>query len=122
MSDNPLTEAFEPDVATVFDALTDEQCREILRALDRPMTASQIAQASGLPRSTAYQKLETMVEAGLLRKRELDDAARYSIDFEEVVVRNTDGGLELGVTPPSRSAADQLSELWDEVRAETRPN
>lgn len=119
MSENPLSDALEPDVQTVFDALTSEQCREVLRALERPMTASEIADACELPRSTAYQKLEQMVEAGLLRKHQGADAARYSIDFEEVVVRLPNGGLELDVTPPSRSASEQLSELWGEVRVET---
>ena len=120
MSENPLADAFDPDTETVFGVLTSEQCREVLRALDRPMTAAEIADVCDLPRSTAYQKLEQMVEAGLLRKRTGADAARYAIDFREIVLRRPDGKLELSVRPPSRSAAEQLSELWGEVRAETR--
>ena len=120
MTENPLSDALEPDLATVFAALTSEQCRQVLRALEHPMTATEIAEGCDLPRSTVYGKLEQMVDAGLLLKHDGDDAARYSIDFEEVVVRNPDSDLELDVTPPSRSASEQLSELWGEVRTETR--
>ncbi|WP_144905541.1 winged helix-turn-helix domain-containing protein [Halobellus captivus] len=118
MASNPLSDALEPDFETVFDALTSERCRDVLRALDHGMTAAEIADVCELPRSTAYQKLESMVEAGLLRKQQREDAARYAIDFEEVVVSRRNGELELTVTPSSRSAADQLSDLWGEVRAE----
>lgn len=119
MSSNPLSDALEPDFDAVFGALGSERCWDVLRALDRPMTAAEIAGACDLPRSTAYTKLESMVEAGLLRKRSGEDAARYVIDFEEIVVTRTNGELELDVEPPARSASDQLSDLWGEVRAET---
>ena len=119
MSSNPLSDALEPDFDTVFGALTSDQCWDVLRSLDQPMTAAEIASACDLPRSTAYSKLESMVDAGLLRKQGGKDAARYAIDFEEVVVTRPNGELELTVKPPSRSASDQLSELWGEVRAET---
>ncbi|MFD1686231.1 winged helix-turn-helix domain-containing protein [Halobellus litoreus] len=119
MSSNPLSEALEPDFDTVFGALTSEQCWDVLRSLDSPRTAAEIASECDLPRSTAYAKLESMVEAGLLRKQAGEDAARYVIDFEEVVVTYPNGDLELTVEQPARSASDQLSELWDEVRAET---
>ncbi|MGQ4556116.1 DUF7342 family protein [Halobellus sp. GM3] len=119
MSTNPLVDAFETDPEAVFGALTREPCRDVIRALDRPMTATAVAEACDVPRSTAYQKLEEMVEAGLLRKHESGESIRYSLDFEEIVVRNSADGLELSITPPSRSAAEQLSELWGEVRSET---
>ncbi|WP_311173721.1 helix-turn-helix domain-containing protein [Halobellus ordinarius] len=120
MSENPLSDALEPDPSTVFAALKNGQCQQVLRSLDTPMTATEIAEACDLPRSTVYGKLERMVEAGLLRKHDREEAARYTVDFEEVVVRNPNGDLELEITPPSRSAAEQLSELWGEVRAESR--
>jgi len=119
MSANPLSDALELDLEAVFGALTSEQCWDVIRALDRAMTADEIAEACDIPRSTAYQKLESMVEAGLLRKQQRGDAARYSIDFEEIVVVRSNGDLELTVVPPSRSASDQLSEMWGEIRTET---
>ncbi|MFA1611832.1 DUF7342 family protein [Halobellus rubicundus] len=118
MCANPLSDAMEPDLGPVFDALTSEPCRAILRALDRPQTASEVAEHCDLSNGTAYRALERMVTAGLLRKQEGENAATYAVDFEEVIVRATDGELELEVSDPSRSAAEQLSELWSEVQAE----
>ena len=119
MDSNPLTDALNPDFETVFDSLTSEQCVSVLRGLDDGMTAREIAESCDLPTSTAYQKLELMVEARLLRKWQSEEAARYAIDFEEVVVTRSDGELKLRVASPSRSAADQLSDMWGQVRAET---
>ncbi|KAB1190613.1 helix-turn-helix domain-containing protein [Haloferax sp. MBLA0076] len=119
MSTNPLSEAFEPDFQSVFDSLTSTQCRTVLRTLDSPMTASEIADVCEMPRSTVYRKLEQMVDAGLLTKRDNgQSAAEYSLGFREVVVTHHAGGLELSVSSQSRSASDQLSELWAEVRTE----
>jgi len=116
MSTNPLSDALEPDFETVFAALTSPQCRAVLRRLDGPMTASDIAAACDLPRSTVYRKLEQMVEAGLLEKRDRGrDAARYALGFEEVVVTREPGDLSLSVSSPSRSASDQLSTMWSAV-------
>jgi len=118
MAPNPLSDAVSPDVDTVFELLASERVRRIVRALEEPMTAAEVAEACGIPRSTAYRKLRAMAEAGLLRKQEGDDAARYAVDFEAVVVRAPNGDLELDVEVPARSASEQLSALWGEVRAE----
>lgn len=118
MCANPLSDAMEPDFGPVFDALTSERCRAILRVLDRPLTAAEVADHCGISNGTAYHGLERMVTAGLLRKQEGEDAATYVVDFEEVVVSAGEGELDLEVTDPSRSAAEQLSELWDDVQAE----
>jgi predicted transcriptional regulator len=118
MASNPLSDAVSPDVETVLDLLASERSRRIVRALEGPMTAAEVAEACGIPRSTAYRKLQAMAEVGLLRKQETDDAARYAVDFEAVVVRNPNGDLELELEVPTRSAAEQLSTLWGGVRAE----
>jgi predicted transcriptional regulator len=123
MSDNPLSDALDPDLATLIAALNSEQCRQMLRALDEPMTAREIADVCDLPQSTVYSNVEQMVEEGILRKHESDTAAsRYSIGFDEIVIRNSNGGLDLSLTPPSRSASEQLSELWRDARAGARSN
>jgi DNA-binding transcriptional ArsR family regulator len=56
----------EPDLSAVFQALGDEGCRAILRALSEPMTAGEISDTTAVPRSTTDRKLETLTEAGLL--------------------------------------------------------
>ncbi|SEL41776.1 winged helix-turn-helix domain-containing protein [Haloferax larsenii] len=123
MPTNPLSDALEPDFQTVFDALTNEQCRTVLSGLDHPMTASEIAEECDLPRSTVYRKVELMAEAGLLQKQERGrEAARYSLGFDEVLVTREPGDLELSISRPSQSASEQLSELWSEVRNEADPN
>lgn len=118
MASNPLSDAVSPDVETVFDLLKSESARRIVCTIEEPMTAAEVADACGIPRSTAYRKLQAMAEAGLLRKQEGGDAARYAVDFEVVVVRNVNGDLELDLEVPTRSASEQLSTLWGEVRAE----
>lgn len=118
MASNPLSDAVSPDVETVFDLLASERTRRIVRALEGPMTAAEVAETCEIPRSTAYRKLQGMAEAGLLRKQEGDDAARYAVDFEAVVARNPNGELEVELEAPARSASEQLSALWGGVRAE----
>ena len=118
MASNPLSDAVSPDVETVFDLLKSESARRIVRALEGPVTAAAVAEACEVPRSTAYRKLQAMVEAGLLRKQEGGDAAHYAVDFEVIAVRNLNGELELDLEVPTRSASEQLSALWGEVRAE----
>ncbi|QOS13456.1 transcriptional regulator [Haloferax sp. Atlit-6N] len=121
MSSNPLSEALGPDFQTVFDVLANEQCRTMLKNLDRPKTASELASTCNLPRSTVYRKLEQMVDAGLLVKHEDGSSeTRYTIDFDEVVVRRGRNALELNVVPKRRSASEQLSELWSGVTAQTK--
>ncbi len=118
MASNPLSDAVPPDVETVFDLLKSESTRRIVRALDGPMTAAEVAETCGIP-PTAYRKLRAMAEAGLLRKQTAGDAARYAVDFEAIVVRTRNGELELEFEIPTRSASEQLSSLWGEVWAGT---
>ncbi|WP_416841296.1 helix-turn-helix domain-containing protein [Haloferax sp. DFSO52] len=119
MSSNPLSDAVEPDIQTVFDVLTSEQCRRVLQSLDSPMSATEIADECGLPRSTVYRKLQQMVGAGLLEKFDTQHGAtRYYLGFDEVVVTTTGGELEVAVTSEATSASDQLSKLWSDVRTE----
>lgn len=122
MASNPLSDAVSPDVETVFDLLKSESARRIVCTIEEPMTAAEVADACGIPRSTAYRKLQAMAEAGLLRKQEGGDAARYAVDFEVIAVRNLNGDLELDLEVPARSASEQLSALWGEVRAEADGN
>ena len=112
MSTNPLSDAVEPDLQSVFDVLTSKQCRSVLRSLDSPMSASEIATTCHLPRSTVYRKLEQMVEAGLLDKADSSrGATQYCLGFDEVVVSYESDGLDVSVNTEPRSASDQLSEL-----------
>jgi DNA-binding IclR family transcriptional regulator len=123
MSSNPLSEALGPDFKTVFDALANEQCRTMLKNLDRPKTPRELASTCDLPRSTVYRKLEQMVDAGLLVKhKDGSSETKYTVGFDEVVVRYRAKTLEIEVVPKRRSASEQLSELWSGVTAQTKSN
>lgn len=122
---NPLAEDEKPELAAVLDALDDEDCREIVSVLERPMTASEISEASGVPLSTTYRKLELLTDASLLYegvdvRPDGQHTSRYMIDFEEVVI-SLDDKLDLGVdiAHRARSPDQRLENLWTEVRKET---
>jgi predicted transcriptional regulator len=114
-----------PELETVLGALEDEDCRAIITTLDEPMTASEISDASDVPLSTTYRKLDLLSEASLLTesteiRSDGRHTSRYAVDFEEVrVVLDEEQDLDLGVVRPERSPDQRLAELWSEVRKET---
>lgn len=120
MSTNPLSDAVDPDIQTVFGVLTSKQCRTVLQSLDSPMSASEVAETCRLPRSTVYRHLEQMVDAGLIDKcGSRDGVTLYCVRFDEVVVSYESDGLDVSVNAESLSASDQLSKLWADVQAGT---
>ena len=88
----------------LFDALDDEDSRCILEATDgTALSASEIADACGLPLSTTYRKLEPLTEAGLLSKslrisRSGKHTAQYERAIDDVTVSVSPSGLEVRVT------------------------
>ncbi|WP_276272148.1 winged helix-turn-helix domain-containing protein [Haloarcula litorea] len=122
---DPFADDETPELTTVLDALDDEDCREIVRALDEPMTASEISDASGVPLSTTYRKLELLTESSLLQegvevRADGQHASRYAIDFEEVVILlDEDREFEVDIAHRARSPDERLENLWSEVRKET---
>jgi predicted transcriptional regulator len=53
---------------TVFDILSDPDCRAIVRTVDEPMTAREVATHCDLPLSTAYRKLDTLAATPLVER------------------------------------------------------
>lgn len=115
----------DPDVGAVLDALEDEDCRALITRLETPMTASELSEATGVPLSTTYRKLDLLTEASLLAeqteiRKDGQHTTRYLVDFEAVhVVLDEDRDLALEVDRPDRSPEERLAELWSEVREET---
>jgi len=115
----------DPDVESVLAALQDEACRKIVTALTEPMTADEIADATEIPLSTTYRKLDMLTEASLLEegvqiRSDGQHASRYAVAFEEVVIALSEAnefGIELSRRP--QSADERLAALWSEVRKET---
>jgi len=117
----------QPDLQAVLNALEDKDCRTIVRALDEPMTASEVSERCDIPTSTTYRKLDLLSDASLLAegtevRSDGHHATLYDVDFEEVVVALEDDQrreLEVSVVRPGRSADERLAALWSEVRRET---
>lgn len=124
MADRPRT-AGDPDPENVFEALDDDACREILSALDEPMTASRVAEEAGVPVSTTYKKLSKLEETSLLAEEtQLREGghhrSRYVRDFDrlEVLVdeqRRFVVGIDRRLSKPER----RLVDVWSEIRRET---
>jgi len=114
-----------PDLEAVLDALDDPDCRLIVTHLDEPMTASEISDATDVPLSTVYRKLDVLSEASLLReltevRSDGHHTSRYEVDFEEVAVSlDENNDLDVSVSRPARSAEERLADMWSEVRRET---
>ena len=122
---DPLSDEETPELTTVLDALDDDDCRRIVSVLEEPMTASEIAEASGVPLSTTYRKLNILTESSLLYegvevRSDGQHASRYAVDFEEVVIGlNDDQEFEVDIAHRARSPDQRLENLWSEVRKET---
>mgnify|MGYP006304652785 CR=1 FL=1 len=115
-----------PDLQTVLDALEDPDCRSIVKQVTDPMTASEISEATEIPLSTTYRKLELLTDASILTERtEIRQGGhhttRYVPDFEAVEISlSPDREFEVTISRPTRSADEQLSEIWSELRKETK--
>jgi len=122
---DPFAGEESPDLQAVLDALDDPDCRDIVRALEGPMTADEISDRSGVPLSTTYRKLDLLTEASLLEegteiRPEGQHASRYAVAFEEVVIALAESReFEVDIARRPRTADERLANLWSEVRKET---
>jgi DNA-binding transcriptional ArsR family regulator len=122
---DPFADDEQPDLQDVLDALDDPDCRAIVSELDEPMTASEISDASDIPLSTTYRKLDRLEEAELLYegteiRPDGQHASTYEIDFEEVVISLTEQReFETEIARRPRTPDERLESLWSEVRKET---
>lgn len=115
----------EPDVDSVFQALEDRTCREIITELDEPKTVAEIADDCEIPLSTTYRKIERLDEASLVTQqteihREGHHRARYRVDFATIIVLlSQDQSIELEIKRPRSDPQEGLVTLWSELRRET---
>lgn len=122
---DPFADDEAPDLQEVLDALDDPDCRAIVSALEEPMTASEISEASDIPLSTTYRKLDRLEEAQLLFegteiRPDGQHASIYEVDFEEVVIALTEErDFETEIARQPRTPDQRLESLWSEVRKET---
>lgn len=113
-----------PDLETVLRSLDDDNCRAILRLLDRPKSASELYEACDLSSSTVYRKLELLRDAALVReytdvRSDGPNVTRYERDFTDVSITITDDGFTVSVARPERDAEDRLASFWSAMKEES---
>ncbi|GAB3020562.1 winged helix-turn-helix domain-containing protein [Natronobiforma cellulositropha] len=112
----------ELPVDEVFTLLADEYARAILtETVAERRSAPMLAERIDAARSTVYDRVHRLSNAGLLEEQSQVDAdgnhyATYRTQVEWLHLKITASGLELGHERASRDrAADQLSDLWGEL-------
>lgn len=114
-----------PDFQSVLDALDDSDCRAIVEALREPMTAREISEATNIPQSTTYRKLDLLSEATVVTeetklRQDGHHTTTYRVNFDEVrIFLNENWSLDIQIERPSRSPDERLADLWSEVQQET---
>lgn len=120
-----LAECSNADLECVLEALHDEDCRTIVTNLTEPMTADEIAEATDIPLSTTYRKLDSLTDAGLLAegvemRSDGKHASQYMIAFDSVSIDlSEEMDFEVEVIEDEQSADERLANLWTAVREET---
>ncbi|ADD05238.1 HTH domain protein [Natrialba magadii ATCC 43099] len=122
---DPIGSESTPSAAEICSALDDPDCREIIRNLEEPMTASELTNQCEIPQSTLYRKLEVLTDSTLLEetteiRRDGHHASKYAVAFDEISIGlDDDQSLTVQIDRPARTADERLAELWSEVRKET---
>ncbi|MCU4750586.1 helix-turn-helix domain-containing protein [Halobacteria archaeon AArc-curdl1] len=113
-----------PTAKEICAALDDPDCREIIRNLEEPMTASELKTSCDIPQSTLYRKLDLLTESTLLEesteiRRDGHHASKYAIAFEEISLQlDEDNELTVAINRPPQTTDERLASLWSEVREE----
>ncbi len=102
----------------IIECLSDPQCRRIIDlTVNKPLSASDIAEGSNLPPSSAYRKISTLTDAGLLgveRSVITDDGKKYDL------FRSTIKGVEINYRPsdlivrlvPNEDMISKFIRIW----------
>ena len=114
-----------PRLQAVLDALDDPACRTIIKELDEPMTANELADETDIPLSTLYRKIDLLTDASLVvETTEIRDDGHHTSQYRtavEAVNIELDENREFDVTieRPPKTTDERLERLWSEVRKET---
>ena len=124
----------DPDpspLQTVLSVVADPDCRSILCAADCWVTASEIASATDIPRSTVYRKLDRLHRAGLLETScQLDTSGKQPTAYVRCIDRiaitvdsetfsltlhedSIDSSTSVFQAPPAAADADRTANLAD---------
>lgn len=100
-SETGITVSEAGRVETVLGALEDGDCRAILEVTSEDsLTAGEVSDSLDLPLSTAYRKLDTLTEAGLLDEEiRLSRSGKHTSEYvravEDVEISMDPDGIEL---------------------------
>jgi DNA-binding transcriptional ArsR family regulator len=114
-----------PQLQAVLDALDDPACRTIIKELDEPMTANELADETDIPLSTLYRKIDLLTDASLVvETTEIRDdghhTSRYRTAVEAVNIElDENREFDVGIERPPQTTDERLERLWSEVRKET---
>lgn len=95
----------ESEITDLLDALDDADCRAVLEVTgEEPLSAKDIVDRCDIPSSTAYRKIDRLVEVGLLRegiriRSSGKHASEYSRSIDHLELSIDDGGTEVRVVP-----------------------
>jgi predicted transcriptional regulator len=101
----------EGEITELLAVLDDEDCRAVLEATgSEPLSAKEIAQCCDLASSTAYRKIDRLVDAGLLTEGIRisgtgKHASEYSRSVDRIELSIGDTGTELQVERDSVTQA-----------------
>ncbi|ELY98214.1 winged helix-turn-helix domain-containing protein [Natrialba asiatica] len=107
---DPIGSESMPSAAEICAALDDPDCREIIRNLEEPMTASELTARCEIPQSTLYRKLELLTESTLLEetteiRRDGHHASKYAVAFDEITLGlDEDRSLSVQIDRPAQTA------------------
>ena len=93
----------EARISDLLDALDDPDCRAVLEVTGaEPLSAKDIVERCEIPSSTAYRKIEKLVDLGLLRegiriRSSGKHASEYSRCIEGIELSIDEDGSELRV-------------------------
>lgn len=121
---NQDSDATDPSLESVLEALASEDCRALVAEMVEPRTAAELSEASDVPLSTTYRKLDQLTEASLVEeaieiRSDGRHTSRYYPDFAAVeVALQEDRTMDFQITRPPRTADERIAELWTAVRRE----
>ncbi|MCD2203733.1 winged helix-turn-helix domain-containing protein [Halobacterium sp. KA-6] len=121
MVDDTATSDDQPSPELVLDALDDPGCQSILRETADPMTATELAEACDIPRSTLYRKLEQLSDAALLREHDKinPDGGRtsyYQRNFENVnITIDEDDTFSVTIEHGRQGTDERLRDIWSKM-------
>lgn len=105
----------DDEVQAILTAFGDDDCRAILDATDdEALSANEVSEACDLALSTAYRKLDTLTDAGLVEERtRIRRSGKHASEYLRLVERVTieaadEGDLGLRITrrdPDDRSGS-----------------